>query len=312
MKVLVTGAGGFVGHHLVNKLIERGHYVVPCVHNNKGNYIIPVNVINLDISNTDEIQRVLEITKPDAVIHLAAQSSVPVSWDNPALTFQINTIGTVNLLQKIGEFNPEIKFIYVGSSEEYGLSAKTHSLLVEETECIPQNPYAISKLSAGQAVIQLSKKYNINSLHARPFNHFGPGQKQGFVISDFASQIIEIERGLREPKIHVGDISTYRDFTDVRDVINAYILLLENKVDNGIYNISSGNAREINTLLNQLISLAQLDVEVITDPNKFRASEVKKFAGDYTKIKKAVGWNVEYSIEISLRDTLDWWRNQIN
>lgn len=311
MKVLVTGATGFVGNHLIHELLKKNHEVFAGTRNFYKSDSNEVKFLALNIENKDEVRNALLTSKPDAIIHLAAQSNVPYAWENPVSTVNTNILGTLNLVTLVSQITPNTKIISVGSSEEYGISAKVYESLDEQVECLPQNPYASSKLSAGQIALQLSKKHDIKLIHTRPFNHFGSGQRKGFAISDFASQIAEIEAGLREPKIYVGNLSTFRDFTDVRDVAKAYVMLMESNIDNGIFNISSGKARQLLNILNQLIEMSHKNIEISVDTNKFRPSEVNKFVGDSTKIKNAVGWSILHNFEDSLKDTLNWWRSQI-
>jgi GDP-4-dehydro-6-deoxy-D-mannose reductase len=308
MKILITGACGFVGQHLTEELLQGNHEVVMGVRTKEYIGFSRVEKIILDITDTENIKAVLTTVMPDAVVHLAAQSKVGCAWENPTCTFGINTLGTIELVKQISEITPTIKILTIGSSEEYGQSAKNYELLNELVPCFPQNPYASSKLAAGEVALQLARKNKLNLIHVRPFNHFGPGQDRGFVISDFASQIASIELGYQEPVLKVGDLSAQRDFTDVRDIAVAYRLLLEQEVESGIYNIGSGLAYRISDILNILLSHSQHKISVEVDYNKYRPAEVSKFAGDSTKVRSAVGWEPAKELEDSLKDTLNWWR----
>jgi Nucleoside-diphosphate-sugar epimerases len=311
MRVLVTGAGGFVGQHLVETLIHRGYQVYAGLRKTETNHTDGVMSVNFDITVPEQVYRVIRDVRPDVVVHLAAQSLVSYSWKAPTRTFMINTIGTMYLLEAIGNLVPAAKIIVVGSAEEYGLTAQTGVPLTEEHPCYPQNPYAISKLAAGQFAIQWAKKENLNLIYVRPFNHFGPGQREGFVVSDFASQIARIEKKLQPPFIEVGDLSPQRDFTDVRDVVEAYVTLLEKTVSSGIYNVCSGTARSINEVLNTLLTMSRCIIEVKVNPNKYRPSEVPLFLGSHKKLQDATGWMPRRDFYRSLQETLDWWRTII-
>ncbi|WP_102347709.1 GDP-mannose 4,6-dehydratase [Bacillus sp. Marseille-P3661] len=311
MRVFITGSNGFVGRHLINLLSQRGHTVFAGVHENIEKFPSAVKVHHINILDQNRLYELLKEIKPDAIIHLAALSKVPDSWEDPVKTFNINTIGSIHLIQAAQKISPDVKILTVGSSEEYGLTGTIGTPLTEEHPCFPQNPYASSKLSMGQVVLQLAKKNQQTIIHVRPFNHFGPQQPRGFVISDFASQIAQIEKGLSQPFIKVGDLSAIRDFTDVRDVVNAYILLLENNVETGIYNICSGVSRSIKDCLDELIKLASCPVQVIVDKHKFRPLQVPVFLGSYKKINEKVNWKPDISFEQSLQDTLDYWRSHI-
>ena len=309
MKVLVTGAGGFVGEHLIRFLLHCNHEVVAIGINN-GAFLkamhIKTHIVN--ILDNDVLNEVMREEVPDAVIHLAAISNVPVSWQKPGLTVDVNIHGALNVLQAFYTANPQGKFINIGSSDEYGLTAKAGIPLTEEMPCRPQNPYSISKYSAEQIICQFGKKYGMNVISTRSFNHYGPGQAKGFVIADFASQIAAIECGQAVPVINVGDISAARDFTYVDDVVKAYAALLESVVDGGIYNVCSGSAVSIMDVLHDMLSLAECEIKVAVDEDKFRPAEVKCFIGDNTKIKKATGWQPVYEYSQGLQNVLAYWR----
>lgn len=309
MRVLVTGAGGFVGKHLIAALAAKGHQVfagglpsdiVTADQHNKS--------LHFDITNYQQVADGLKEIRPEGIIHLAAQSMVKRSWEDPGFTIQVNTIGTINLINAVKDTIPECKIINIGTGEEYGLTGRNGKALAEEDCCLPQNPYAISKFAAGQTAMQLAGKDKLKLIHVRPFNHFGPGQQLGFVISDFAFQIVQIEKKLSPPVIYVGDLSAQRDFSDVRDVVNAYIMLLEGNVDNGTYNVCSGIPRSINSILQLMLKQAAVKITVEVDSSRLRPSEVPLFFGSSQKIEQAVGWKPTRNFSASLAETLDWWR----
>jgi len=310
VKVLVTGADGFVGGYLLKLLSGLGHKPVAAVHR-AGHLPAGSAGVAFDISSSTETEKALKQIKADGIIHLAAQSKVKASWAEPATTLLINTIGSVNLVTTIARFAPATKLILIGSGEEYGLAAKSGNPLTEEAACLPQNPYSSSKLAMGQVALQLARRDNLKVIHARPFNHFGPGQLEGYVVSDYAAQVARIEKGLIPPVIKVGDLSSSRDFTDVRDVIRAYVLLLEKELESGIYNVCSGIPREIKGILELLISYARVKVAVEVDPERFRPSEVPVFIGSADKIRQAAGWFAERSFKESVLETLEWWRGKV-
>lgn len=243
-----------------------------------------------DILDETAVGQCMEKEKPDAVIHLAAISNVPLSWEKPGLTVEVNVKGTITVFLAFAHANPQGVFLNIGSSDEYGLTAKKGVPLTEDMPCQPQNPYAISKLCAEQMVLQFGKKHGVKVISTRSFNHFGPGQAKGFVVSDFASQIAEIERGEREPVIRTGNLSAVRDFTYVADVVDAYALLLEKDAPAGVYNICSGRAVKIQEILDTLLSLAKVEIRAETDENKLRPVDVPFFVGNANKVGLVTGW----------------------
>ncbi len=306
MKVLVTGAGGFVGEYLVKLLRAHNHDIVAIGINN-GTFLkelsIPTHVVN--ILDYPVLRETMQNVVPDAVIHLAAVSNVPISWNKPGLTIDVNIHGTVNVLQALYEVNPKAKFLNIGSSDEYGLTAKCGKPLTEDMPCQPQNPYSISKYCTEQMVLQLGKKYGMNVISTRSFNHFGPGQAKGFVVSDFASQIKAIEAGEQEPVIRVGDLSAARDFSFVSDVVEAYVSLIEKDVESGVYNVCSGKAMTVQEILDMMLHLSSKEIKVEIDEGKFRPSEVPFFVGCADKLSNATGWKVSTDIVDGLKNILN-------
>lgn len=311
LKVFITGASGFVGKHLVHALFQRGHSVFAGTYRGTATFPKTVKMFKHHILDQSSLYELLKEIRPDAIIHLAGVSNIQDSWKDPELTFNINTIGTIRLIQTAHKVVPQAKIITVGSSEEYGLTGIDGNPLTEEHPCQPQNPYASSKLAMGQVALQLAQKNQQTIIHVRPFNHFGPEQPKGFVISDFASQIVQIEKGRTEPLIHVGDLSAIRDFTDVRDVVNAYLLLVENEVETGIYNICSEISRNVKDCLDELVNIASIPIQIIEDKSKFRTLHVPVFLGSNKKINKAVHWEPQIPFRKSLQDTLQYWRNDL-
>ena len=311
MKVLVTGAGGFVGEYLVRMLLNHQHQVVALGIGN-GAFLkeLSVPTYEINILDYEAVLKCLQKEQPDALIHLAAIANVPLSWSKPNLTIEVNVQGTLNVLNALIAANPKAKFLNIGSSDEYGLAAKVGVPLTEEVLCQPQNPYSISKYCAEQLVLQLGKRHKMNVVHVRPFNHFGPGQAKGFVTTDFASQIAAIEKGEQESVIKVGDLSAYRDFTFVADVVAAYIALIEKDVESGVYNICSGKARKIEEILTTLVSLSTKEIKIEVEQAKLRPSEVPFFVGNCDKLKKVTGWEARYGFEQGMREVLAYWRNK--
>lgn len=294
MRVLVTGAKGFVGGHIYPKLITQGWEVFAADHN------------TMDIMDISAIRQILREFCPDAIIHLAAQSNVGVSWELPGMTAEVNILGSVNLYTEFARQNPQGTFLYIGSSDVYGITAKTEPLLTEDMPCTPQNPYSISKLAAEQMLLQMAHKYKTNIICTRSFNHYGPGQKCGFVVSDFASQLAAIKLGYKEPVITVGNLAAEREFIYVDDVAEAYITLITQKAESGIYNVATGRATGIEKILAELVKLAQVDVQIHQDRKKLRPVDIKVFCGSNNKLSK-LGWQPKTSLKDGLLKTFDYW-----
>lgn len=311
MRILVTGADGFVGRYLVDTLCHRGHEVIAGTLSPNDCFGVNKNIqqVTFNLLDKTSIHEALK-ERVEGVIHLAAQSMVQSSWTDPAQTVNVNVLGTIYLVEAVKRNCPDAKLITIGSSEEYGSAGNTGSPLVEDMPCLPQNPYAVSKFSAGQIALQMALKYHLQLIHVRPFNHFGPKQRRGFVISDFASQIADIEAGRTEPVLLTGDLSAQRDFTDVRDVVQAYALLMECKVENGVYNVCSGQPRSIESILEFLLSKSVKKIAVRRDMEKLRPSNVPLFVGSNKKIVTATGWKQVKRFEESVIDTVSWWRKQ--
>ena len=309
MKIVVTGAGGFVGGWLVPQLMKHGHTVSALgIGTSEILEHLSVPVHEVDILDVEAVRDCLSSETPDAVIHLAAISNVPVSWAKPQETIAVNVEGTVNVLSALAEVNPNACFLNIGSSDEYGLTAKEGKPLTEDMPCRPQNPYSISKLCAEQMVIQIGKKNGVRVVSTRSFNHFGPGQAKGFVVSDFASQIAAIERDEKEPVLHVGDLNAWRDFSYVGDVVAAYVALVESETAEGVYNVCSGEAIQVKDMLRRLLSMSRASIRVEQDTERFRPSEVPYFVGDGTRCKSVICESTGTDVDEGLARTLDWWR----
>ncbi|MDE5556662.1 MAG: GDP-mannose 4,6-dehydratase [Ruminococcus sp.] len=307
MKSLIIGGAGFVGGYLIQELVNSG-WEVHATH-------LPNEKINnecfwhvLDVLRKDDVKNLIDEIKPDIIYHLAAQSSVAVSWKKPQLTAEINIIGSINVMEALPD---GVRLILIGSGEEYGFIGE-NACPIKETEILnPANIYAVSKVCAGMIGRIYHRAYGKDIITVRAFNHSGAGQAETFVISDFCKQIAEIENGLRPPEICTGNLSAQRDFTDVRDIVRAYRLLGEKGISGKTYNVGRGKAVSIEYILNTAIGLSEVRITRKTDPNRLRASDIPIIDPDISEISNDTGWTAEISIEKTISDTLDYWREKI-
>jgi len=297
MRILLTGASGFVGRYVQEE--------VAC-------YALENDAGTIDLRDTHLLRESIASISPDAVIHLAAQSFVPESFDKPMDTYEVNFFGTLNLLSALKVNGFSGRMLYVGSSDMYGVVPAEY-LPIDEVQLLkPRSPYAVSKVAAEALCYQWSQTEEFDIVFARPFNHIGPGQSDRFVISNFAKQIIEIKLGRRESVLFVGDVDVSRDFTDVRDIIKAYVSLLGQGLNGETYNICSGEERTIQSLLSTMLDLAKVDAEIQRDVNRLRLSEQRRVQGDFSKLRKDTGWSPTISMKKTLQDILDYWEELLS
>ena len=310
MKVLLVGGAGFVGTHLRKALTERGHEVFVadrCKNSQEDKFYW-----NIDLEDRSSIETVLHEISPECIFHLAAQSSVSQSWKTPESTLKNNLFGTLNLFQATTALRSPCRFIFIGSGEEYGVDCSEENPFTETSPCAPRNPYAVSKLAAGQILGLLAAKAKIPMVHLRPFNHYGPNQREGFVIADFCAQIARAEQGIGSRILSVGNLAAKRDFLYIEDVISAYCRIAEApEYPNQIYNISTGHIHSIQEILDTLRSISTISVEVQIDERKFRPVEVPVLVASSARIFKDFGWKANYSLRSGLEKTLNWWRKKV-
>jgi len=307
MKSLITGISGFVGHHLTNYLLKNNHQVFGFDKNKTE--INKAKIFQADILNKEQISSIIEETKPDYIFHLAAISSVVKSIEMPELTMDINVNGTKNILDACIKANINPKILIVTSAHVYGIPKQIP--IKEDHPLQPNTPYAESRVKQEKLALDYQKKHNLKIIISRSFNHTGPGRQPEFVCSDFAKQIAEIEKNLREPVINVGDISVKRDFTDVRDIVKAYLLAVEKCIPGQIYHICSARFYSIKQILDILLSMTKTKIEIKQDQNKLRKAEIPILIGDNSKFIKQTGWQPEIPMETTLKDILDYWREKI-
>ena len=312
-KALVIGAGGFAGKYLLKNLnTEFGYEVYATKHVSEINTdICAKKVYDLDILNKEAIVSILFEVRPDYIFHLAAQSSIGISWNNPQLTIDVNIKGSVNVLDAVRELFYKPKIVMIGSGEEYGHIKPDETPIREDNRLLPGNIYAATKACQNMIGSIYSRAYDMDIILVRAFNHIGPGQAPIFVVSDFCKQVAEIEAGKREPVMYVGNLSAKRDFTDVRDVVRAYSLLAAHGRKGETYNVGSGHAYEIREILDKIISMSKVDIAVETDQAKIRPVDVPIIEADVSKLQQDTGWDRRITLEQTLTEVLDYWRNRI-
>lgn len=273
--------------------------------------LIKTPVFGLDILDKDALSARLEQIKPDVIFHLAAQSSVAVSWKRPDLTIDVNIKGSMHVLEAVRRQEKQIRIVLIGSGEEYGKILEDE-IPVSEGQCLrPGNIYAATKACQNMIGSIYAQAYGMDVVMVRPFNHIGPMQAPLFAVSDFCKQAAEIEAGKREPVIKTGNLDVKRDFTDVRDVVCAYALLAEKGKAGETYNVGSGHAVSIREILKIVLEYSTANIHIETDPEKYRPSDVPVMEADIHKIQKLTGWAPKIPLYQSVRETLDSWRSAV-
>lgn len=315
-KVLITGITGFAGSFLAEHLVSIGEYEVSGTFISEGSLKNVASIkdkldlVKVDLTQKDAVESLIQQKKPDMVFHLAAMASVGASFKDPVATFHNNVDSEIFLLEALrNEGLINTRTMIISSAEVYGYVQPENLPLSEEAPLRPANPYAVTKIAQDFLGLQYALSYKMPVIRIRPFNHVGPRQALGFVVSDFAKQIVDIEKGKQEPVVKVGNLEAKRDFTDVRDMVKAYTLLMEKGEAGEVYNIGSGVSHKIQDILDMLIGLSTVQISVQTDPTKLRPSDVPEIVSDNTKMAEITGWEPEISLETTLKDTLDYWRN---
>jgi GDP-4-dehydro-6-deoxy-D-mannose reductase len=316
MKSLITGCAGFAGSHLAEYLLGKGEEVIALVGPEEGQANIQEIAVHLqaaraDLRDYDSVLEVLQLSKPQRIYHLAAFSSPAKSFENPEMTYQVNFMGTLNLLSAWLRVGMDCRFLLVSSAEVYGIVPREKLPLREEMELRPVNPYAGSKAAAEILALQFFRSYGLPIVRVRPFNHTGPRQSSEFVCSKFARQVAEIDLGVRPPTILAGNIHVIRDFSDVRDIVRGYGDLLESGAPGEVYQLCSGHPASIESILQTVISFASRPVQVSVDESLIREQEAAEVWGDYSKARLAVGWEPRHELADTLRALKLYWEARV-
>ena len=317
MRVLVTGITGFVGSHLAEFLLQQGGIQVFGTQrwrsktDNIDHLRGKITLRECDLRDATSVRQALAEVKPDRIFHLAGQSFVPMSWHAPSETMTTNSIGQINLLESLRELKLDPRVQVAGSSEEYGLVLPNELPLTEASPLRPLSPYAVSKVAQDFLGFQYARSYKMFIVRTRAFNHSGPRRGEVFATSNFAKQIALIEAGLQEPVIQVGDLSSRRDFSDVRDIVRGYWLCLEKGEPGEVYNLCSGRDVAIRDVLDILLKFSSAKVQVKVDPTRLRPSDVQILRGDCSKFMERTGWKPAIPLEQTLEDLLNYWRSRV-
>lgn len=320
MNVLITGIDGFVGSHLAEALLKDDRVRLSgIVHPGSSSHhiddLLPkVSVHRLDISDLRAVREAVRSCAPEAIYHLAGQAFVPLSIQEPYGTFQTNITGTLNILESVRGLPDKLvrrcRVLVVSSGEVYGAVSRSALPVHEEEPLRPANPYAVSKAAADLIAQQYRTAFNVAVVVARPFNHLGPRQSDLFVGSALAKQIAEISLRKREPELLVGNLEPRRDFTDVRDVVDAYIRLLDGDRQYGVYNVCSGRSVRIGDLLEMFRAASGVSVKIVSDPKRKRSAEVQDIVGDASRLRAETGWRPSVPLEETVRDLLRYWEGK--
>lgn len=317
-RVLITGITGFAGSYLAEHLLSTKKYEI------SGTYLFEDSIINIgkiknklnlikaELSQDGSVFDVIKSVSPSIIFHLAALTSPADSFKNPTETLTNNISLQVNLLEAVIKNNLfNTKILIVSSADTYGVVKKEDLPIDEQTPFMPTNPYSVSKIAQDFLGLSYFLSYKLKIIRVRPFNHIGPRQSPGFVVASFAKQIAEIEKNKRKPVVYAGNLEAKRDFVNVKDMVRAYALAIEKGKDGDVYNLGSGTSYSISDILNMLINMSSSKIKIEKDKALFRPTDNPELICDSSKFRELTGWKPTISIEKTLKDTLDYWRNII-
>lgn len=305
-KTLVTGCNGFVGRAMVERLVAAGHEVWG-VDRRGGGEFAGKKCLTGDLIDDAFVADAILQAAPACIVHLAAQASVRRSFDDPARTLTENTRPALNILEHLRTTGSHTRVLLVGSADEYGSVDESELPLDESTSPNPQSPYALAKLIQNEYGRMYAKLYDVDTVMTRSFNHTGPGQTDTFVLSNFARQVAAIRRGDGGGMIEVGNLDVSHDFLDVRDVCDAYVVLVKKGRTGETYNVCSGNSYRIGDMLRQMCDIANVQVTIRVDPERMRPVDMPDLRGDPGKIHAHTGWSAKRPIEETLAALIDYW-----
>ncbi len=317
-KAFITGISGFAGSFLAEELLKNSNFEVSGVYlseaslNNLASIKDKIKIIKLDLTDSSSTFKYIKEIKPDYIFHLAGLAGSSDSFGAPLATIVGNVAPQINIFDAVRELNLlKTRILIASSAEIYGHVEKKDLPISEDTPLNPTSPYAVSKISQDFLGLSYFNSYNLDIVRVRPFNHIGPRQIDKFVVGSFAKKIAEIEKKKREAVMPVGNLESKRDFTDVRDVVKAYILALEKGKSGKAYNIGSGTSYSISEILDKLIGFSDIKIKVEQEKSLLRPSDNPDLICDYGKFADLTDWKPEIQIDKTLEDTLDYWRNII-
>lgn len=314
MRILITGVGGFVGRHLFNMLSNQ--YPEAFLHgtaleqpSQRIGQGLQYHVV--DLKNYASIYELIAEVQPDQIYHLAAQSSPRKSFAIPWETLENNIKAQLNIIQACIALRLQPRMLVISSAEIYGPVRPEQQPINEDAPLRPTNPYGVSKVTQDMLGLQYYLSHKLPIMRVRPFNHFGPGQSEGFVATDFAVQVARIEMGLQENVIEVGNLSAQRDFTDVRDVVRAYSLIMERGKPGEVYNVASGKPYTVQYLLDVLLKYSAANIQIRIDPARMLPVDVPIVRGDASRLQALCGWEPIIPFETTVSDVLEDWRARV-
>ncbi len=315
-KALITGTTGFAGSFLAELLVLgkktniTGTYLTEDSLVNIKNVREKINLVKLNLLDADKVRDLIREVKPDLIFHLAGFTSPKDSFDNPAKSIEENIKTQLSVLEAVRKEDLQnTRILIISSAEIYGSVKKKDLPIDEDTQLIPTNPYAVSKIAQDFLGLQYFLSYKLKIIRVRPFNHIGPRQSPNFVVAAFAKKIAEIEKEKRKPVITVGNLESKRDFTDVRDMVYAYSLAIELGKEGDVYNLGYGKSYKISDILKKLLSLSKKKIAIKIDPSLFMPSDNPELVCERTKFTTLSGWKPRIPIDVTLKETLDYWRH---
>jgi len=316
MKALITGINGFAGSYLAQYLIQKNYKVFGLIQpktdiKNLNDIKSKIKFVPIDLIDKPKVEKYISLVKPNKIFHLAGISSVKESADFAYKAFEVNFFGTLNIFEAVRKLKLKSRIILVSSAEVYGENLEKE-VANEQTSCRPINHYASSKLCAETIALSYIKNEGIDAVIIRPGNHIGPRQSERFFVPTVAKQIAQIAAKKNPPVIYLGNLNVKRDFTDVRDIVKAYILVAEKGKTGGIYNVCSGKTILLKDIVKMFIEIAKVKVKIITKKSEYRKFEAKNFLLDCSKIKRTLNWRPDFSIEESILDIYNYYLDQVS